>query len=85
MGVAARQRSFQRALSVSAYNGMDWSSRRGSAWTSKVREKVWALRQGVLRPLDHQTEEKLPSQGLQKLSRRPTHGSGPLDKGFQHH
>ena len=24
MGLAARQRSFQRALSVSAYNGMDW-------------------------------------------------------------
>ena len=63
---------------------MGWTggSRRGSAWTSKVRVLVWALRQGVLRPLDHQTEEKLPSQGLQKLSRRPTHGSGPLDKVF---
>ena len=58
---------------VSAYNRMDWRLQKRKCLDIKGKG-----RQGVLRPL--------PSQGVllsfQKLSRRPTHGSGPLDKVF---
>ena len=53
MGLAARQRSFQRALSVSAYNGN---------WRLQKRKRLDIKGEGV--GLDHQTEEKLPSQGV---------------------
>ena len=64
MGLATRQRSFQRALSVSAYNRMDWRLQKRKCLG--IEGDVLGLdpQTSSLKPLDHQTKEKLPSQGV---------------------
>ena len=47
MGLAARQRSFQRALSVSAYNGMDW----------RLQKRTQTRSLKAFRPSDFQAKE----------------------------
>ena len=71
MGRAARQRSFQRALSVSAYNGMDWRLQKRKCLDIKGEGIGPGPQTRSLKAfLDHQTSKP---RSLQKLSRRPTH------------